>query len=135
MKHSSLYSFFIHYGMSCVMAVMFVGIVFILNTFEIYIKTNVEIIKTDDEYIGYMTESGGLQTDSALTVHTADNKTVGFKIVNVLRRSADVRCMLRPDTTDAVKIDSIFADDCRLSGTVITGKVRLMQLVFNKWVK
>lgn len=135
MKHSSLYSFFIHYGMSCVMAVMFVGVLFILNTFEIYIKTNVEIIKTDDGYIGYMAESGGLQTDSALTVHTTDNKTVGFEIVDVLRRSADVRCTLRPDTTYAERIDSIFADDCRLSGTVITGRVRLMQLVFNKWIK
>lgn len=135
MKHSSLYSFFIHYGMSFVMAIMFIGVLFILNTFEIYIRTNVEIIKTDDGYIGYMSDNSVLQVDSFLTVYTADNKTVGFKIMDVVGRGADARCMLCPDAMDAERIDSIFADDCRLCGTVITGKVRLMQLVFNKWIK
>jgi len=121
----------IRHGMSIAMLILFFGIAVMLISFDINTKANVEIIQQDDgRIVGYLPKEYPLPSDSIILFYDTDGKEIRFKALDSHEEADCNRCTLMP----AIESHP-FDKATKINGTVITGKIQLMRLVFNKWIR
>lgn len=135
-KKHSIYKFFLHYGMSTVLIVMFITIVYMLQTIEISNRVNVDIyINTDKEYYVYIPKNNTihLEKNSLLPIRVQDNSELIFKILHIKEETSYVVCCLKPVSNEET-LHHYFEGNTRLTGYVFANKIKLSDLIFNKWI-
>lgn len=134
-KKHYIYNFFLHYGISTVLVIMFFAIVYMLQVIEISNKVNVDIyINTDKEYYAYLPKNSiQLNVNSLLHISVQNDVELVFEVVNIKTETSYIVCQLKPVTNKEV-LHQTFSGNSKLTGYAFSNKVKLVNLIFNKWV-
>lgn len=119
------------YGISAILFILVLFIVWILNTISIKNKTCIDIIKLSDNcYIGYILNSDDFEYDNSSTISVwVDNNKLIFKIDSITQESQYYQLALTP--IDAYKVSNLFNGNSRQRMDIIVGESKLWELILH----
>lgn len=133
-----IYRFLLHYGISTVLLIMLVAILYMMRVIGISNKVSVDIYAdTAYGYCAYLpvTSDLALHEDDTLVVSTGEGDTsVRFRIEHTTVEPSYFVCRMLP-ISDDVEMQKAFGGNTRLTGYVFTEKIQLSHLIFRKWVR
>lgn len=133
-----IYRFLLHYGISTVLLIMLVAILYMMRVIGISNKVSVDIYAdTAYGYCAYLpvTSDLALHEDDTLVVSTGEGDTsVRFRIEQTTVEPSYFVCRMLP-ISDDVEMQKAFGGNTRLTGYVFTEKIQLSHLIFRKWVR
>lgn len=133
-----IYRFLLHYGISTVLLIMLVAILYMMRVIGISNKVSVDIYAdTAYGYCAYLpvTSDLALHEDDTLVVSTGEGDTsVRFRIEQTTVEPSYFVCRMSP-ISDDVEMQKAFGGNTRLTGYVFTEKIQLSHLIFRKWVR
>ena len=129
-----LYQFLLHYGISAILGVMFVAVIGMLQLIEIDEKAAVDVVREHDgRCYCYVPRSVRLEAGrETLQVALYGGERLRLEIREWEETPAYVVCRVEPQEGASLPIAS--AGERKLTGYVVTGKVRLWDLLFSKWI-
>lgn len=133
-----IYRFLLHYGISTVLLIMLVAILYMMRVIGISNKVSVDIYAdTAYGYCAYLpiTSDLALYEGDTLVVSTGEGDTsVRFRIEQTTVEPSYFVCRMLP-ISDDVEMQKAFGGNTRLTGYVFTEKIQLSHLIFRKWVR
>lgn len=130
-----IYSFLLHYGISAVLMIMLVAIIYMLHVIHINNKVSIELLRGEHEkcraYIPHSTYKSYSMGDT-LQVHTYEGDVFHFLIINVKPENSSQACSLA-SISDSQQVASLFQEDSKITVYIITNRNKLWNLIFNKW--
>lgn len=133
-----IYRFLLHYGISTVLLIMLVAILYMMRVIGISNKVGVDIYAdTSYGYCAYLpiTSNLALADGDTLTVSTGGGDTsIRFRIQGTTMEPSYLVCRMSP-ISDDVEMQKAFGGNTRLTGYVFTEKIQLSHLIFRKWVR
>lgn len=133
-----IYRFLLHYGISTVLLIMLVAILYMMRVIGISNKVSVDIYAdTAYGYCAYLpvTSDLALHEGDTLAVSTGGGDTsVRFRIEQTTVEPSYFVCRMSP-VSDNAEMTRAFGGNTRLTGYVFAEKIQLSQLIFRKWVR
>lgn len=137
-QRQRIYHFLLHYGISTVLLIMLVAILYMMRVIGISNKVSVDIYAdTSYGYCAYLpiTSNLALADGDTLTVSTGGGDTsIRFRIQGTTMEPSYLVCRMLP-ISDDVEMQKAFGGNTRLTGYVFTEKIQLSHLIFRKWVR
>ncbi len=131
-----IYRFLLHYGISTVLLIMLVAILYMMRVIGISNKVSVDIYAdTAYGYCAYLpvTSNLTLHEGDTLTVSTGKGDTsVRFRIEQTTVEPSYFVCRMSP-VSDNAEMTRAFGGNTRLTGYVFAEEIQLSQLIFRKW--
>lgn len=130
-----IYRFLLHYGISAVLMIMLVAIIYMLHVIHINNKVAIELLKDETGVCrAYIPHSAykSYSVGDTLQVHTYEGDAFHFRVINVKSENSCQVCFLT-SITDSQQAASLFQRDSRITVHIITGRNKLWNLLFNKW--
>lgn len=131
-----IYSFLLHYGISAVLMVMLVAIIYMLHVIHINNKVAIELLKDETGVCrAYIPHSAykSYSVGDTLRVHTYEGDVFHFRIINMEAEAISQVYSLTPTTTDTLSLNTLFHGNSKTTVHIITGRNKLWNLIFNKW--
>lgn len=133
-----IYHFLLHYGISTVLQIMLVAILYMMRVIGISNKVSVDIYAdTSYVYCAYLpiTSNLALADGDTLTVSTGGGDTsISFRIQGTTMEPSYLVCRMSP-VSDGSEMSRAFGGNTRLTGYVFAEKIQLSHLIFRKWVR
>lgn len=133
-----IYRFLLHYGISTVLLIMLVAILYMMRMIGISNKVSVDIYAdTAYGYCAYLpiTSNLALADGDTLTVSTGGGDTnIRFRIQGTIMEPSYLVCRISP-VSDGSEMSRAFGGNTRLTGYVFAEKIQLSHLIFRKWVR
>lgn len=133
-----IYRFLLHYGISTVLLIMLVAILYMMRVIGISNKVSVDIYAdTAYGYCAYLpvTSDLALYEGDTLVVSTGEgDMSVRFLIEQTTMEPSYLVCRMSP-ISDEAEMTRAFGGNTRLTGYVFAEKIQLSQLIFRKWVR
>ena len=133
-----IYHFLLHYGISTVLLIMLVAILYMMRVIGISNKVSVDIYAdTSYGYCAYLpiTSNLALTDGDTLTVSTGGGDTsIRFCIQGTTMEPSYLVCRMSP-ISDEAEMTRAFGGNTRLTGYVFAEKIQLSHLIFRKWVR
>lgn len=120
--------YMLRYGMSVILLVLFAFMGYVLNAIEIDNKVTVDVIMEHDGNL-YCYVPNGITMGKHVVVQTTDGKDLSFSFERQQVYKNYTVYVLESDSTMQFPNES----DRKISGTVIIGKIKLVNLVFRRW--
>lgn len=137
-QRQRIYHFLLHYGISTVLLIMLVAILYMMRMIGISNKVSVDIYAdTAYGYCAYLpiTSNLALADGDTLTVSTGGGDTsISFRIQRTTMEPSYLVCRMSP-VSDDVEMQKAFGGNTRLTGYVFAEKIQLSHLIFRKWVR
>lgn len=137
-QRQRIYHFLLHYGISTVLLIMLVAILYMMRMIGISNKVSVDIYAdTAYGYCAYLpvTSDLTLYEGDTLVVSTGEGDTsVRFRIEQTTVETSYFVCRMSP-VSDNVEMTRAFGGNTRLTGYVFAEEIRLSHLIFRKWVR
>ena len=137
-QRQRIYHFLLHYGISTVLLIMLVAILYMMRMIGISNKVSVDIYAdTAYGYCAYLpiTSNLALADGDTLTVSTGGGDTnIRFRIQGTIMDPSYLVCRMSP-VSDGSEMSRAFGGNTRLTGYVFAEKIQLSHLIFRKWVR
>lgn len=137
-QRQRIYHFLLHYGISTVLLIMLVAILYMMRVIGISNKVSVDIYAdTSYGYCAYLpiTSNLALADGDTLTVSTGGGDTnIRFRIQGTIMEPSYLVCRMSP-VSDGSEMSRAFGGNTRLTGYVFAEKIQLSHLIFRKWVR
>lgn len=137
-QRQRIYHFLLHYGISTVLLIMLVAILYMMRMIGISNKVSVDIYAdTAYGYCAYLpiTSNLALADGDTLTVSTGGGDTnIRFRIQGTIMEPSYLVCRISP-VSDGSEMSRAFGGNTRLTGYVFAEKIQLSHLIFRKWVR
>lgn len=137
-QRQRIYHFLLHYGISTVLLIMLVAILYMMRMIGISNKVSVDIYAdTAYGYCAYLpiTSNLALADGDTLTVSTGGGDTnIRFRIQGTIMEPSYLVCRMSP-VSDGSEMSRAFGGNTRLTGYVFAEKIQLSHLIFRKWVR
>ena len=130
-----IYRFLLHYGISAVLMIMLVAIIYMLHVIHINNKIAIELQKEETGVCkAYIPHSAykSYSVGDTLQVHTYEGDAFRFRVINVKSESSCQVCSLA-SIAESRQTTFLFQGDSKIMVYIITGRNKLWNLIFNKW--
>ena len=135
-KNSSIYSLFLHHGISVVLLGMMVTIYFILKMITIQNKATADVLycSQTEKYITYVERNDlfSPKVGGIIQIETSDRTSLSFEVIKIKEEVSFVVLTISPKTDENILMKS-FGGNTKLSGYVFINNIQLSDLIFNKW--
>ena len=131
-----IYRFLLHYGISAVLMIMLVAIIYMLHVIHINNKVAIDVHKEETGVCrAYIPHSAykSYSVGDTLRVHTYEGDVFHFRIINMEAETINQVYSLTPTTTDTLSLNTLFNGNSKTTVHIITGRNKLWNLIFNKW--
>lgn len=133
-----IYHFLLHYGISTVLLIMLLAILYMMRVIGISNKVSVDIYAdTSYGYCAYLpiTSNLALTDGDTLTVSTGGGDTsIRFRIQGTTMEPSYLVCRMSP-VSDEAEMQKAFGGNTRLTGYVFAEEIQLSHLIFRKWIR
>lgn len=121
--------FFLHYGISTVLAIMFFSIMYILRVIEINNKVQADLIlEHDGNCYCYISQNIISEKQDSISFYISDKDSI-----HLIISGREKNCIYKVDVLG--KKEKTFAKGRRVVGYIVTGKTKLTDLIFQKWYR
>lgn len=130
--------YLLRFGIPTILVVMFAGILYILNSFELRTKTTATLVLSDEGkvkvYVG-RTEGGGLQAGDTIRLDQTLAGSLAFRVDSVREEPAASVLYAHLSGDGARALQARLGGNTLSAGYVYTRSVRLRSLFFKRMVK
>lgn len=126
--------FFLHYGISTILFIMFVAVVYMLQILKIDEKVAVDIIQEHDgKYYCYVPSSVRFDENcDSIAINMYEGYNLSLYIIDWEKEKNFTVCRVKLHSNQESK--KLFAQGRKITGYWVVGKIRLGDLVFSKWM-
>lgn len=133
---NSIFRFLLHYGISTVLLLMMICIIYLLQIINIQNKSIADVFLNADQVTctAYVVKNEKFKPSKRdrLFIDTSQKKQVPFKILNIEEEKGYIVLQLSP-LFDTDLLDEILQGNSKFSGYIFIGNIKLWSLIFQKW--
>lgn len=121
--------FFLHYGISTVLVIMFISVMYILRVIEINNKVQADLIlEHDGNYYCYISQNIISEKQDTVVFYISDADSINLIILEREKNRVYKVYVLG-------KKEKVFSNGRKVVGYIVIGKTKLTDLIFQKWYK